>query len=66
MPSGPGCSTPPRSMDGARAAGTGEVDKAIRTATFHPQAAAFTALLKMCAKERQWEKALEVHPWLAS
>ena len=43
-------------------AGTGEVERAIASATFHPQAAAFTALLKMCAKERQWEKALEVGP----
>ena len=41
-------------------AGTGEVELAIASATFHPQAAAFTALLKMCAKDRQWEKALEV------
>ena len=43
-------------------AGTGEVELAIASATFHPQAAAFTALLKMCAKDRQWEKALEVRP----
>ena len=47
------------------------MERAIATATFHPQAAAFTALLKMCAKERQWEKALEVgltvqHDWVTT
>ena len=42
------------------AAGTGQVEKAIASATFHPQAAAFTSLLHMCAKHKLWEKALEV------
>ena len=41
-------------------AGTGEVERAVASATFHPQAAAFTALLHMCAKAKLWEKALEV------
>ena len=40
------------------------MERAIATATFRPQAAAFTALLKMCAKDRQWEKALEACPRL--
>ncbi|KAK9787995.1 hypothetical protein WJX73_009513 [Symbiochloris irregularis] len=40
--------------------GTGEVERAVASATFHPQAAAFTALLHMCAKAKLWEKALEV------
>lgn len=41
-------------------AGTGEIGKAIGSASFHPQAAAFTSLLHMCAKHKLWEKALEV------
>lgn len=41
-------------------AGTGQVERAIATATFHPQAAAFTSLLHMCAKNKLWQKALEV------
>ena len=36
------------------------MEAAIQLATFHPQAAAFTSLLHMCAKQKLWEKALEV------
>ncbi len=32
----------------------------ISSATFQPQAAAFTSLLHMCAKAKLWQKALEV------
>lgn len=32
----------------------------IGSASFQPQAAAFTSLLHMCAKSRLWQKALEV------
>jgi len=32
----------------------------IGSAVFQPQAAAFTSLLHMCAKNKQWDKALEV------
>lgn len=41
-------------------AGTGEVARMISSATFQPQAAAFTSLLHMCAKAKLWQKALEV------
>jgi pentatricopeptide repeat protein len=40
--------------------GTGQVQRIIAKATFQPQAAAFTALLHMCAKAKLWEKALEI------
>ena len=32
----------------------------IANAAFQPQAAAFTSMLSMCAKNREWQKALEV------
>ena len=32
----------------------------IAHAAFQPQAAAFTSMLSMCAKNREWQKALEV------
>ncbi len=32
----------------------------ISSASFQPQAAAFTSLLHMCAKAKLWQKALEV------
>lgn len=32
----------------------------IGSASFQPQAAAFTSLLHMCAKAKLWQKALEV------
>lgn len=32
----------------------------IASAAFQPQAAAFTSMLSMCAKSREWQKALEV------
>lgn len=38
----------------------GEVADIIGSANFHPQAAAFTSLLHMCAKSKHWDKALEV------
>lgn len=41
-------------------AGSGQVGEAIGSAAFHPQAAAFTSLLHMCAKHKLWQKALEV------
>ena len=47
--------------------GTGEVARVIGSASFQPQAAAFTSLLHMCAKAKLWQKALEVRrspPWL--
>jgi pentatricopeptide repeat protein len=40
--------------------GTGQVQRIIAKASFQPQAAAFTALLHMCAKAKLWEKALEI------
>ena len=40
--------------------GTGEVAHVIGSASFQPQAAAFTSLLHMCAKAKLWQKALEV------
>ena len=40
--------------------GTGEVARVIGSASFQPQAAAFTSLLHMCAKAKLWQKALEV------
>ncbi|BDA50649.1 probable pentatricopeptide repeat-containing protein At3g61520, mitochondrial at N-terminal half [Coccomyxa sp. Obi] len=40
--------------------GTGEVARMISSASFQPQAAAFTSLLHMCAKAKLWQKALEV------
>ena len=36
------------------------MERAVASATFHPQAAAFTSLLHMCSKAKLWEKALEV------
>ncbi|CAL8462083.1 g1614 [Coccomyxa elongata] len=53
-------------MDGLReavgqaTAGTGEVRRAITTATFQPRAAAFTSLIQQCARAKNWQKALEV------
>lgn len=44
--------------------GTGEVARVIGTASFQPQAAAFTSLLHMCAKAKLWQKALEVRSHL--
>ena len=41
-------------------AGTGEIARVIANAAFQPQAAAFTSMLSMCAKNREWQKALEV------
>ena len=41
-------------------AGTGEIPRMIANAAFQPQAAAFTSMLSMCAKNREWQKALEV------
>lgn len=38
----------------------GEVADIIGSTNFHPQAAAFTSLLHMCAKSKHWDKALEV------
>ncbi|KAK9823097.1 hypothetical protein WJX72_000242 [[Myrmecia] bisecta] len=40
--------------------GTGQVQQAILSTTFHPQAAAFTSLFHMCAKQKLWQKALEI------
>lgn len=53
-------------MDGLReavgqaSAGTGEVRRAITSATFQPRAAAFTSLIQQCARAKNWQKALEV------
>ena len=40
--------------------------RVIGSASFQPQAAAFTSLLHMCAKAKLWQKALEVLPFLAT
>lgn len=38
----------------------GEICDIIGSTNFHPQAAAFTSLLHMCAKNKHWDKALQV------
>ena len=44
----------------------GEVAGIIGSTNFHPQAAAFTSLLHMCAKSKHWDKALEVFKGMKS
>ena len=40
--------------------GTGEVSRALETCTFRPREQAFTALINMCGRLRDWQKAVEV------
>lgn len=40
--------------------GTGEVSRALETCTFRPREQAFTALINMCGRLRDWRKAMEV------
>lgn len=40
--------------------GTGEVRRAIESCTFRPREQAFTALINLCGRLRDWQKAMEV------
>lgn len=41
-------------------AGTGEVKAVIQKCTFRPREQAFTTLINMCGRQRDWKKAIEV------
>eukprot|EP00210_Caulerpa_lentillifera_P002006 g1923.t1 len=41
-------------------AGTGEVADALKSCTFVPRAQAFTTLINLCGRMREWEKAIEI------
>eukprot|EP00210_Caulerpa_lentillifera_P000923 g893.t1 len=41
-------------------AGSGEIAEALKACTFVPRAQAFTTLINLCGRMREWEKAIEV------
>lgn len=63
---GPAISKPAWDMETLKRAicfaksGTGEVHHVIETCTFRPREQAFTALINMCGRLRDWRKAMEV------
>lgn len=66
QPGGPAISKPAWDMETLKRAicfaksGTGEVRHVIETCTFRPREQAFTALINMCGRLRDWRKAMEV------